>query len=654
MRLVFASLWHPAPRAYRRAFGIDDGDVEMAVVMMRMVAAETAGVVFTRDPGGEANAARIEWVEGLGDTLVGGERTPEARVVPRDVDGVEGDRVVSAAIRLSLEIERREGAPQDVEWADDGEATWIVQARPITVGRDSIRDGFDDPVDDAELTTAGIDEMLPGVFPPLRWQITSHLVNEAFARLVDDLGAGWYHHGTGDRRFVRRVRGRAAMDFDALRHLARRLPGGSVEELETQYFGSRRRGGPVAPSRDDPSRWSTLRHDIRSLRVRKRSSLDAEIVVHAVDALGCGRDLSSVSARELSAYQFRLIDLAVRAAAAELAVASSATSSYRKIELILAPHLGEVDAGARTERVTSGHDVTVAPRPDASAAVFAGPTWVELDRSPPSAAELHRRTASSSSDEFDALMSALRATRSWGERGLVSAMRTRALRHLVAETTTLLRRREATKSALLRLGGEVRRTVLEQGRRLAATGLLDDPADIELMTMHEIDAAVAGRGVPAVVLAGRRRWLHRCLSEPPLPRTFVGVPDHLPVQTPVGAHRLDGWAASSGSYTGIARFVSDAGDRIEPGDILVAEATDASWSPLFLDAGAIVVDRGGPLSHAAILARELGIPAVLNVEGASRLLDGRHITVDGDAGIVVLLDATQDVADRAGREGVRT
>ena len=264
----------------------------------------------------------------------------------RDVDGVDGDRVVSAAIRLSLEIERREGAPQDVEWADDGETTWIVQARPITVGRDSIRDGFDDPVDDAELTTAGIDEMLPGVFPRCAGRSPPTSSTRRSRSLVEDLGAGSDHHGAGADVSSAVCRGRAAMDFDALRDLARRLPGGSVDELETQYFGSQRRGGPSRPSETTPVGGRRLRHDVRSLRVRKRSSLDAEIVVHAVDALGRGRDLSSTHARRLAAYQFRLIDLAVRAAAAELAVASSATSSYRKIELLLAPHLGDVEAGA--------------------------------------------------------------------------------------------------------------------------------------------------------------------------------------------------------------------------------------------------------------------------------------------------------------------
>jgi pyruvate,water dikinase len=87
------------------------------------------------------------------------------------------------------------------------------------------------------------------------------------------------------------------------------------------------------------------------------------------------------------------------------------------------------------------------------------------------------------------------------------------------------------------------------------------------------------------------------------------------------------------------------------GDVLVARTTDPSWSPLFLQAGAIVVEEGGPLSHAAIVARELGIPAVLNVPGAlARLEGGDHeVSVDGDEGTVVVL--APGSGNRGGPEG---
>jgi pyruvate,water dikinase len=99
-------------------------------------------------------------------------------------------------------------------------------------------------------------------------------------------------------------------------------------------------------------------------------------------------------------------------------------------------------------------------------------------------------------------------------------------------------------------------------------------------------------------------------------------------------------------YEGTARIIRKATEPIEPGDILVARTTDPAWTPLFLTAGAIVVEEGGPLSHAAIIARELGLPAVLNVPGLlGRLVseESVRLRVDGDRGIVVILDTEHAV-----------
>ena len=85
-------------------------------------------------------------------------------------------------------------------------------------------------------------------------------------------------------------------------------------------------------------------------------------------------------------------------------------------------------------------------------------------------------------------------------------------------------------------------------------------------------------------------------------------------------------------------MLADPGGSLERGSVLIAHSTDASWSPLFLLAGAIVVEQGGPLSHAAIVSRELGIPAVLNVPGVAAAVPdgGVKVTVDGDSGVVVI------------------
>ena len=100
---------------------------------------------------------------------------------------------------------------------------------------------------------------------------------------------------------------------------------------------------------------------------------------------------------------------------------------------------------------------------------------------------------------------------------------------------------------------------------------------------------------------------------------------------------LEGWAASPGIVKGRARVVMsiEQGSSLQSGDILVAPTTDASWTPLMLTAGGLVLEEGGPLSHGAIVAREFGLPAVLNIPRVTEaIIDGETIEVDGFAGVV--------------------
>jgi rifampicin phosphotransferase len=239
VRLVWASLWHPAPWSYRRAWGIPDADASMAVVLMAMVPATHAGVAFTADPGGDPDCMRIEVVEGLGESLVSGARTPDAWLVPRTAGAPidpAAPPMLGTVRDLACDLEARAGGPLDIEWAAEGERTWIVQARPVTVGAGET-DGFDTPVDDHQLTSEGVAEMLPGVLPPLRWEVASSLVEEAFRSVLGSLRA--LPDAAEDHRFVRRVRGRAAMDLDLLEASARLIPGATEAGIERQYFGAR-------------------------------------------------------------------------------------------------------------------------------------------------------------------------------------------------------------------------------------------------------------------------------------------------------------------------------------------------------------------------------------------------------------------------------
>jgi rifampicin phosphotransferase len=105
---------------------------------------------------------------------------------------------------------------------------------------------------------------------------------------------------------------------------------------------------------------------------------------------------------------------------------------------------------------------------------------------------------------------------------------------------------------------------------------------------------------------------------------------------------LRGNAASSGVVRGRARIIRDEREfgRLQAGEILVCRYTNPAWTPLFTLAAAVVTDAGGAASHAAIVAREYGIPAVLGAAGATeRIRDGQQILVDGSQGTVTLLPA---------------
>ena len=104
---------------------------------------------------------------------------------------------------------------------------------------------------------------------------------------------------------------------------------------------------------------------------------------------------------------------------------------------------------------------------------------------------------------------------------------------------------------------------------------------------------------------------------------------------------LAGLPVSAGTHEGRVRVIlHPAGAKLERGEVLVCRSTDPGWTPLFLQAGALVMETGGAVSHGSIVAREYGLPAVAGVaEATTRLRDGQLVRVDGQSGQVVLLDA---------------
>ncbi|KIS28938.1 pyruvate kinase [Arthrobacter sp. SPG23] len=204
--------------------------------------------------------------------------------------------------------------------------------------------------------------------------------------------------------------------------------------------------------------------------------------------------------------------------------------------------------------------------------------------------------------------------------------------------------RELPKFYIVMVLAEMHRQLTAVGEELAKTGTVAAAGDVFFLDFDELRVGLRGADLKEMV-AARRRVYDVELRRRRVPRLLLS--DGTDVEAammaaaaalprPAAADRLAGTPASAGTATGKVRVVMDpVGAHVEPGEILVAPSTDPGWTPLFLTAGALVMEMGGVISHGAVVAREYGIPAVVGVADATvRLRDGQTVTVDGAAGTV--------------------
>jgi rifampicin phosphotransferase len=207
--------------------------------------------------------------------------------------------------------------------------------------------------------------------------------------------------------------------------------------------------------------------------------------------------------------------------------------------------------------------------------------------------------------------------------------------------------RERAKDLFVRDIAAMRLVVTELLRRAQSRGGPSTLRDCYLVTVDELTDFVRDP-VPYASTIAERAALRDYLQDRVPPFWFDGrIPDpstwelrSRPAETTSVGGTLIGLGVCNGIAVGPARVVLDPSDPrgLQPGDVLVAPLTDPAWTPLFLSACAVVVDIGAQMSHAAIIARELGIPAVVSVTGASvDIADGTMLRVDGGAGTVEIL-----------------
>ena len=204
--------------------------------------------------------------------------------------------------------------------------------------------------------------------------------------------------------------------------------------------------------------------------------------------------------------------------------------------------------------------------------------------------------------------------------------------------------RELPKFYIVLVMAEMHRQLHAVGAELAKAGSIAAAGDVFFLDFDELRVALRGADLRKLV-AERRRMYDVELRRRHVPRLLLS--DGTDVEAAAAARtaalsqaaavdRLTGTPASAGTATGKARVILDpVGAHVEPGEILVAPSTDPGWTPLFMTAGALVMEMGGVISHGAVVAREYGIPAVVGVADATtQLRDGQVVTVDGATGTV--------------------
>lgn len=611
--------------------------------------------------------------------------------------GGEAPGFLETLVRMLLRVEDELDAPQDVEWSWTPEGIVLLQARPVTVGGPTaaLDDGLDAPTgSDDTFTAHGVVEMLPGVVPPLLWTINAPMIESGLRAVVTGLGGV---AAPPDRPLIGRFRGRAAMNLSALRDVAASLPGGSPAAVEEQFLGRVISDGDSVVKRPRWSAMRRVGRAKRRLADEVAlvcGAADAVVELNVV-LQRLPADRLAVYSSNVRDLAWRIAAAEVAASSAAAAAYQTLQALLRRwVEpteaVVLAQQLttGALGADVAGHRLTSAlsdlwlQDVSDQPDlamaitalpPDrmesslrqlgprgrevadrvariarlaGSLAIYGGAAWDEdphavwarmsqLAR----AASLHGPTSARATAPG---APTLTTTRRWRTirvlTGQIVDLRRRWIERQAADAVAWLRRREQAKTALLTLGGEERRIIAECGRRLVASSHLGSGDDIDLYTDAEVRGMLLGGPPPAQpILHWRRRAIERCRRQPPLPELFTGTPDGEPIALSPDTETMAGWAASPGRVSAEARVlgsIADA-DRLVPGEILVAESTDPSWTPVLAVAGGLVLETGGPLSHAAIVARELGIPAVLCVAGATSVIaDGDRIEVDGYAGVV--------------------
>ena len=688
----WASLWTPRAVAYRRRNDWDERGLALAVVVQTMVDAEWAGVMFTADPvSGRRDRLVIEAVRGLGEALVSGEATGHHLVVDRGSGDLETDAgspvpaaVVAELATLGARVEEAFGQPQDIEWTYAEGRCALVQARPLTAlpehpgpapttdptpspGRGRTggwrgwrdRRGGRDRHDHRRLSQ-GLGLAVDHVpYPPYPMDVSLFL-RPAVTAILGGLRSAGFAAPRPEEVLVEIAPGVVQIAPPRIRPTARALVGlpAAVPKV-------------IGLLRTHPDAWLERCHRILTPLVERiegedLAALDDHALLDRVRALRQTQALLTPSRFGCAIPRIAVADGALvtllRWAAGRDRGARLHTDLLSGIPCVsrdagrdldrLAATIHDTPDLARIYRDSSPECIGDRLRESAAGRALLDdlaaylrtygyrqismplPGFPPLRETPEVVHGMLKGLSQPERDgraeeDDDARQTAARADLAAG-RGLRPRVFGRlALRFVPAARAGVSVREDSHFYLFMVVGAAMRRVLLEEGRRLVGRGVLAEPDDVFYLEIDELDG-VDPDEVPNLV-ARRKAGRAGALDG------YTVVPADL-LERGNDATAIRGTPASRGTAVGPVRVIHDESEfgQLTSGDVLVCRFTNPAWTPLFSLASAVVADAGGAGSHAAIVAREYGIPAVMGTGNATSLLtDGQRVRVDGDNGTVV-------------------
>lgn len=673
IQTVYASRQSARVQAYSAAHQLDQTHI-MAVIVQCMIPAELSGVLFTADPVTGSYTSMIgNFVYGLGEQLVSGEANAIAFELLRPKGEYKGpDALQPFAAKLyeyARKLENELDVAQDIEWCVAQGKLYLLQARPITTLTAGNLDTYEineSLAEDTLWVNTNVAEAVPDVFSPFTWSII-----RGFDRELNFI-PGYYVwsgniYGRVYSNIGRRISVIAALtgwDTKRILGLLGDLFGQAPDDMQV----------PLRPfSRSEvirdvlPGIWRVITNMVKTNFTLKRFlrenpeycqeiSITIANIQTKADLLALWRDTlhpytnkawwchttGGSGVLKMMTLERKLTNLVGKEDANTLLSnlrGSGGLDSLGPVVGIAAVRKGEMSREEYLKRYghRGPHEFELSIPHPAEDTHWLDQQLQEFAVADIDVDELLRRQEG----QFEA------AKKRFKER---YPRKHRWLERQLAAVAKGAHRREAARSEFTRAFRTIRAFALKAGV-LTGSG-----EDIFMLYVDEVEALLAGEDTAVKHIPMRKTNYEKYKALPPFPSVIRGrfhpeawlndpnrrydYFDATRPPPPVSEDRLTGIPGASGRVEGVVRVLStpEEGASLQAGEILVAATTNVGWTPLFPRAAAIITDIGAPLSHAAIVARELGIPAVVGCGHATaRLKTGDRVIVDGGQGTVEIL-----------------